>query len=664
MDKKLKEQIKERYMALVGIVEKAIYEYYQLCKPTLTDFEFDMYYKELEKIEEKYPEIKIKDSPTNKVGCEDLTKNKFKTIKHDYPMLSLSNSYNKEDIFRFFGTEQQEYFIEPKYDGASVSLIYEKGVLKQAVSRGNGKAGEDITDNVIKIINIPKSIPIKDKFEVRGEAVMFHKDFDKINEERKAQGKDLFSNCRNAAAGMLRLKNNSEVKGLSFLAYLIPLELAIKHQIKTQEEMNDKLISLGFTSGQCYKVSKTSEIAFYLDSIGSKKDTLEYDIDGAVIKVNDLKKQMEIGNATKYPKWATAFKYPQETSYTKLKSVTYQVGKFGNITPVAELEPVEIDGSVIQRATLHNFDEIKRLGIKIGDQVAVEKAAAIIPKITGYAAELRTGKEIEITTPDVCPICGSTLKKKEGEVAIKCTNFECPERMKGLIKSFVSKEGLDIEGFGESNVDLFYETGLITKQADIFELINKEDELLALPKFAKKKVENIIAAIKDSVNKTPQQAVYALQIETLGESVSNIIIEHYGTFDEVLEASQEELSSIQGIGNVCAENIKKTIDTEYFKNLYKTMKEFGIKFGEEKIEKEKIDSPISGKTFCITGTLCFGTRSEFEKMIKEKGGIPKSTVTKTLDYLIAGDDVGSKLEKAISYGVKILSEKEFMILIK
>ena len=665
MDKQLKQQIIDRMTALAGLIEKCNYEYYILSKPTLSDFEYDMYYKELEKLEEKYPELKLKDTPTKKVGAIDHSSNKFKKVKHNIPMLSLENTYNNDDIAKFVkNSTVSKFFIEPKYDGASVSLIYEKGNLVKAISRGDGKTGEDITENVMQIKNIPKKINITtNNFEVRGEVVMFHKDFDELNVERKNNNKEEFSNCRNAASGMLRLKDKSEVKGLSFMAYLIPIQIALEIGLNTQEEISNKLISLGFTTGQCYLVDSYISIADVLDKIKDSKNSIEYDIDGAVIKVNDLNKQNELGNATKYPKWAVAFKYPQNKVYTKLKAVTYQVGKLGTITPVAELEPIEIDGSVISRASLHNFDEIKRLGIKIGDQVAVEKAAAIIPKISGYAPELRNGNEIEINTPCDCPICGSTLVKKEDEVAIKCTDFECPGRMKGLIKSFVGKEGLDIEGFGESNVELFYEKGMITKPSDIFELINKEEELLSLPKFAKKKVENLIKAIKDSANTEPNKAVYALQIEMVGNTASELLINHYGDFDKVLQATKEELSKIDGIGEVCANSIVETVKTKYFLNLYKTMKDFGIKFKKEKIENTNFKFKLSNLKICVTGTLS-QPRAKIHKLITNNGGIVKDSVTKDLDYLVVGENCGSKIDKAMQYGVNVISEKELINMLK
>lgn len=663
MDKQLKQQIIDRMTALAGLIEKCNYEYYILSKPTLSDFEYDMYYKELEKIEQKYPELKFKDSPTNKVGAIDHKENKFKKTKHIIPMLSLENTYNNDDIAKFVkNTNVTEFFIEPKYDGASLSLIYEKGKLVKALSRGDGKTGEDITDNVMKINNIPKKVNIStNNFEVRGEAVMFHKDFDTLNIERKTNNKEEFSNCRNAASGMLRLKDSSEVKGLSFMAYLIPTQIALEIGLNTQEEISNKLISLGFTTGQCYLVDSYIGIDAVLDKIKDSKNSIEYDIDGAVIKVNDLNKQNELGNATKYPKWAVAFKYPQNKVYTKLKDVTYQVGKLGTITPVAELEPIEIDGSVIARASLHNFDEIKRLGIKIGDQVAVEKAAAIIPKISGYAHELRTGEEKEIAIPDTCPICNSILVKKEGEVAIKCTNFECSGRMKGLIKSFVGKEGLDIEGFGESNVELFYDTGLIKKPSDIFELINKEQELLSLPKFAKKKVDNLIKAIKNCVNVEPNKAVYALQIEMVGNTASELLINNYGDFDKVLQATKEELSKIDGIGEVCANSIVETVKTKYFLNLYKTMKDFGIKFKKEKIENTNFK--LSNLKICVTGTLS-QPRQKIHSLISANGGIVKDSVTKDLDYLVVGENCGSKIDKAMQYGINVISEKELINMLK
>ena len=663
MDKQLKQQIIDRMTALAGLIEKCNYEYYILSKPTLSDFEYDMYYKELEKIEQKYPELKFKDSPTNKVGAIDHKENKFKKTKHIIPMLSLENTYNNDDIAKFVkNTNVTEFFIEPKYDGASLSLIYENGKLVKALSRGDGKTGEDITDNVMKINNIPKKINIStNNFEVRGEAVMFHKDFDILNIERKTNNKEEFSNCRNAASGMLRLKDSSEVKGLSFMAYLIPTQIALEIGLNTQEEISNKLISLGFTTGQCYLVDSYIGIATVLDKIKDSKNSIEYDIDGAVIKVNDLNKQNELGNATKYPKWAVAFKYPQNKVYTKLKDVTYQVGKLGTITPVAELEPIEIDGSIIARASLHNFDEIERLGIKIGDQVAVEKAAAIIPKITGYASELRTGNEKEIIIPDICPECGSKLFKKQGEVAIKCLDFNCPGRMKGLIKSFVGKEGLDIEGFGESNVELFFDNKLISQPADIFELINKKQELLTLPKFAKKKVDNLIEAIKNSVNTEPSKAIYALQIVTVGNTASELLIEHFGNFDKVLTAKKEELSAIEGIGEVCATSIVETVKTEYFNNLYKTMKEFGIKFKKE--QEIKTEGKLSNKKICITGTLT-RPRTEIQNLIKTNGGIAKDSVTKDLDYLIVGENCGSKIDKAMQYGINILKESELYEMLK
>lgn len=660
-----KENIIKRMELLAGVLNSANYNYYVKNNPTMTDGEYDAYMSELENLESLYPKFVNKDSPTKKVGDVDFKASKFDSVKHIYPMLSLMNTYNKEEVKKFLATTNYPVVVELKYDGASLELRYKDGKLKKALSRGNGKVGEDITDNVIKITNIPKTITYKGDLEIRGEVVMYKNEFERLNIERGAAGKELFSNCRNAASGMLRQKDNANVSGLSFIAYNVPTERAKEISGLTGHYATINFIqSLGFVSGielkMCYN---EQEVLDHIEYWGNNKQTLPFDMDGMVIKTNDFAKQDELGSATKYPKWAVAYKYPSEQATTILKDVTYQVGKLGTITPVAELEPVEINGSTIARATLHNFDEIKRLGLKIGDSVFIERAAEIIPKVVKAIPELRTGKEIDIITPTVCPDCGTPLVQVEGEVAIKCPNFNCGARMKGLIKSFVGKKGLDIQGLGDEIVEALYNAKLIEEPKDVFNLDLHIEEMKLLPKMGDKKIANIIKAINACRNIAPEQAIYALQIETVGQTVSGILLNHYKHFDKVITATKEELANIQGIGDVCAESIVNTVTTEYFTNLYNRMKLFGIKFWINTQIQVTPKTELTDKKFCVTGTL-WKTRAEIHAEIKEKGGIIKDSIVKDLDYLVVGTDAGSKLDKAIQLGITTLDETEFRKLMK
>ena len=551
--------------------------------------------------------------------------------------------------------------MELKLDGLSISLIYENGVLKQGITRGDGQIGEDVTENIMEIESIPKKLKEPISLEVRGEVILPISEFSRINQEREDEGEDVFANPRNAAAGTIRQLDKSIVKERKLDCYLYYLVNAEEYGMKTHKESIEYIEKLGFKTTKIFELyNDFGKLEKAIDIWRTKREKLDYETDGLVIKVNEFEHYDELGYTTKSPRWAIAYKFPAEQVKTKLYDVTFQVGRTGVVTPVAELEAVNLSGSVVKRASLHNFDEIRRKEIKIGDNVIIEKAAEIIPQVVNVVFEDRKGDEKDIEVPTKCPICDSELVKEEGQVALKCLNLQCPEKVKREIAYFVSRDAMNITGLGEKIVEKFIELGKIKTVVDIYSLKDYAEELENLEKMGKKSVENLINSIEESKKQGFSKVLYALGIPFVGKFNANLLTKNYNSIELLKEKSVEDLLEIKGIGDKVAVAVHTYLNDENNWAKIVALKEIGLQFEAEKAEEEKIeDNPIKGKSFLATGKLEKYKRNDIKDIILAKGGNYLSGVTKKLDYLIAGEKAGSKLSKAEELGVRVLTEEEF-----
>jgi len=664
----LDNEILKNYTNLKNKIEKYNNLYYNEDNPIISDMEYDGLLRKLKEMEKEYPALlEIDDSPTEKIG--GTASNKFSKVEHKVPMLSLSNTYNIAEIEDFDKrvkkiinfSEKIEYILELKLDGLSISLIYENGNLTRAVTRGDGKIGEDVTENIMEIESIPKKLKEPISLEVRGEIILPIKNFNKINEEREENGEEVFANPRNAAAGTIRQLDSTIVSKRGLDCYLYYLVNAENYGIKTHLESIKFIEKLGFkTTGIFEEYSDFKTLEKSIEKWRIKREKLDYETDGLVIKINDFSFYETLGYTTKSPRWAIAYKFPAEQVKTRLLDVTFQVGRTGVVTPVAELEAVNLSGSVVKRASLHNFDEIRRKDIKIGDNVIVEKAAEIIPQVVNVVFDDRKGTEKEIKEPESCPACGTKLVKEEGLVALKCLNPHCPEKIKREISYFVSRDAMNISGLGEKIVEKFIELEKIKTVVDIYFLENYRNELENLEKMGKKSVENLLNSINESKNQDFSKVLYALGIPFVGKFNANLLSKTFKDIDVLKEKSVEELLEVKGIGDKAAIAVNTFLNNENNWKIITELKEIGLKFKFEEDElKEVKDNPIKGKNFLATGKLQKYKRNEIKDIILEKGGNYLSAVSKNLDFLIAGEKAGSKLEKAQNLGIRVLSEDEF-----
>ena len=664
----LDNEILKNYTNLKNKIEKYNNLYYNEDNPIISDMEYDGLLRKLKEMEKEYPALlEIDDSPTKKIG--GTASNKFSKVEHKVPMLSLSNTYNIAEIEDFDKrvkkiinfSEKIEYILELKLDGLSISLIYENGNLTRAVTRGDGKIGEDVTENIMEIESIPKKLKDPISLEVRGEIILPIKNFNKINEEREENGEEVFANPRNAAAGTIRQLDSTIVSKRGLDCYLYYLVNAENYGIKTHLESIKFIEKMGFkTTGIFKKYSDFKTLEKSIEKWRTKREKLDYETDGLVIKINDFSFYETLGYTTKSPRWAIAYKFPAEQVKTRLLDVTFQVGRTGVVTPVAELEAVNLSGSVVKRASLHNFDEIRRKDIKIGDNVIVEKAAEIIPQVVNVVFDDRKGTEKEIKEPESCPACGTKLVKEEGLVALKCLNPHCPEKIKREISYFVSRDAMNISGLGDKIVEKFIELEKIKTVVDIYFLENYREELENLEKMGKKSVDNLLNSINESKNQDFSKVLYALGIPFVGKFNANLLSKTFKDIDVLKEKSVEELLEVKGIGDKAAIAVNTFLNNENNWKIITELKEIGLKFKFEEDElKEVKDNPIKGKNFLATGKLQKYKRNEIKDIILEKGGNYLSAVSKNLDFLIAGEKAGSKLEKAQNLGIRILSEDDF-----
>lgn len=670
--------VQEKYTKLRNEIEYHNNLYYNEDKPLISDMEYDALMRELKQLEQEYPELLKNEengesSPTEKIG--GTASEKFSKVRHRVPMLSLSNTYNISEIEDFDKrikkiilsenvkdySKELEYILELKLDGLSISLIYENGVLIQAVTRGDGQVGEDVTENIMEITTIPKKLKKNISLEVRGEIILPISSFNRINQEREDDGEDVFANPRNAASGTIRQLDKTIVAERGLDCYLYYLVNAENYGINTHLESIEYIEKLGFKTTKIFeKYTDFKELEKSIDKWHNDRKKLDYETDGLVIKVNNFALYETLGYTTKSPRWAIAYKFPAEQVKTKLMNVTFQVGRTGVITPVAELEAVNLSGSVVKRASLHNFDEIRRKDIKIGDNVIVEKAAEIIPQVVNVVFDDRTGQEIEIQEPTNCPVCNSELAHEEGLVALKCHNPLCPEKVKRQIAYFVSRDAMNISGLGDKIVEKFIELGKIKTIVDIYSLEKYREELENLEKMGQKSVDNLINSIESSKNRDFSKVLYALGIPFVGKFNANLLTKTFKNIENLKNQSIENLLAVKGIGDKVALAVNTFLNDENNWKIITDLKNIGLQFAIDETNSEEIaDNPIKDKNFLATGKLQKYKRNDIKDIILSKGGNYLSTVSKNLDFLIAGEKAGSKLEKAEKLGVRVLTEDEF-----
>ena len=660
--------IQDKIQALREELNQHNYNYYVLDTPKISDYEFDQLLKELQKLEATHPEFFDPDSPTQRVGGT-ITKN-FPTIVHEHRMYSLDNSYSIEDLQDWEKRiekaldEKVEFVCELKYDGASVSILYEDGRLKQAVTRGDGFQGDEITHNVKTIRSVPLKLmgDYPAKFYVRGEIILPHKEFNRINSERSELGLELYANPRNTASGSLKLQDSSEVAKRKLDCYLYTI-VGNNLPFDSQWDMLKSAESYGFKIPHTAKLcSGLEEVLNFIDYWDSERKNLPFEIDGIVVKVNSFAQQEELGHTAKSPRWAMAYKFKAEKAETELLSISYQVGRTGAITPVANLQPVSLGGTIVKRASLHNEDIINKLDVRIGDMVYVEKGGEIIPKIVEVNFDVRQPDSQPIEFIKNCPECGTELVRKEGEAQHFCPNEDgCKPQIIGRMEHYVSRKAMDMASIGGETAVLLYDNGLVKDVADFYDLT--KEQILPLDRMADKSAQNIIDAIEDSKKIPFEKVLYAIGIRHVGETVAKKIAKQFHSMENLMNATIEELSNTDDVGEKIAWSIQEFFSKEKNRIMIQRLKQAGIQM-EVGEESKPTSNVLDGKTFLFTGALTQFTREEAQKLVEQNGGKNISGVSKNLNYLIAGEKAGSKLKKAESLGsVKILTEEEFLKMI-
>ena len=639
------------------------YKYYIENNPEISDYEYDQLLKQLEKLEEEFPDLITSDSPTQRVGEEPLEE--FQTVEHKIPMLSLANTYNEQELIEFDERVKKqvgsvEYIVEPKIDGAGVALYYENGIFIRGATRGDGIRGDDITQNLRTIYSIPLKLQhnILTTVEVRGEVFMTRSGFKKYNKEQLKKGKQPFANPRNAAAGSIRQLDPSVVaqRPLDIFVYLVSYT---EDAFETQQQTLNALKKAGFKTNPLWKkVANINEAIIYCKELEKKRDILDYDIDGAVLKVNSIRKQGILGSTSKNPRWAISYKFAAQQATTVLKDIDIQVGRTGVLTPVAILKPVDVGGVTVSRATLHNFDELNRKDIRIHDTVLVERSGDVIPQVVKSITEKRSGNEQKKPIPKTCPICKTPIENNIGEVAIRCPNKMCPARLKWRVKYFASRDAMDIDYLGESTVDKLLEQNMIGNVADLYDLT--KEEILKLEGFKEKSAQNLIDSIKQSKTQDVSRLIYGLGIRHVGKYAAQLLAHHFSSIDQLAEATEEELKEIDGLGEKSAEAIATFFTSEENINLINRLKQYGVNTKSKKPENAQ---PFQGKRFVFTGSLSL-PRSKAGDLVKEHGGMVTSSVSKNVNYVVVGKNPGSKYEKAKKQGIQILKEDEFLYMTK
>ena len=659
-----KKQAEKRINELRKIVEYHAKKYYDDDKPEITDFEYDMMMLELRTLESQYPELITKNSLTQKVG--GTVKEGFQKVEHEVPLQSLQDVFNFEEIEAFDERvkkqaseneiENPQYVVETKIDGLSAALEYVDGKFVRGATRGNGLVGEDVTENLKTIKTIPQELPEKINITVRGEVFISKKDFEKMNQEREENEEELFANARNAAAGSLRQLDSNITKNRPLDIYIFNVQKIEGKEFNSHFEELEYLSKLGFNVNPVRIYCKTmDEIKNAINKIGEDREGLTFGIDGAVVKVDNLRLREIIGTTSKVPKWAIAYKYPPERKETTLKDIVCQVGRTGVITPMAILEPVKVAGSTISKTTLHNEDFIKEKGLKIGDKVIIQKAGDVIPEIVEAVVSKRTGEEKDFEMPRICPVCGAEAVREEGEAAVRCTGIECPAKLYRNLVHFVSREAMNIDGLGENIIGVLLERKMISNIADIYDL--KFEDIASLKKNGKKFAQNLIDSINASKENDLYRLITALGIRHVGVKAAKILAKQYDNMDNLAEATIEDLSQVEDIGTIVANSIREFFEQEQTKDLIRRLKDAGVNM--QRIKDDNEDDRFAGKTFVLTGSLEKYSREEASNIIEKFGGKTSSSVSKKTSYVLAGEDAGSKLTKAQNLGVQIITEEEF-----
>lgn len=643
------------------------YNYYVLDNPTISDLEFDKKLKQLQDLEVKHPEYFDEDSPTQRVGGA-VTKN-FETVVHQNRMYSLENSYSKQDVLdweqrlqRVLGNVPLQYTCELKYDGASISITYERGKLVRAVTRGDGFQGDDVTANIKTI----KSVPVRlkgnypEKFEIRGEIILPFSGFEKMNQELIEIGEAPYSNPRNTASGSLKLQDSSLVAKRPLVCLLYNI-VGANDILKNQFNALQKAREFGFkVPEQSILATSIEEVFAFIDFWDTERFTLPYETDGVVIKVNDFYQQEELGYTAKNPRWAIAYKFKTEQAETKLLDITYQVGRTGAITPVANLEPVQLAGTIVKRASLHNADQIQKLDIRVGDQVYVEKGGEIIPKIVGVDLSQRSSSSEPTHYIENCPECGTALVRKEGEAQHYCPNFYgCPPQIIGRVQHYISRKAMDIDGLGGETVALLYNNGLLQNYADLYEL--KKEQIVPLERMAEKSATNLIKGIEASKNIPFERVLYALGIRFVGETVAKKLAAHYKSIENLQLATYEELVMVDEIGGKIAESVRLFFQNEENQRIIERLKNYGIQLASIEKERTQVSNRFEGQTFVISGVFSHFTRDGLKQTIEDHGGKIASSISSKTHVVVAGENMGpAKLEKATKLGIKIWTEADFI----
>ena len=642
------------------------YNYYVLDKPVISDFEFDMKLKDLINLENQYPEFNDNNSPSIRVGGL-VTKN-FNTVVHDFPMYSLDNSYSKDDleqwndrVFKNIGDENLKYLCELKFDGVSINLTYENGKLIKAVTRGDGIKGDDVTENIKTI----KTIPLKlkgsypAKFQISGEIIIEKNDFLKMNIKRVEKGLEPYMNPRNTASGSLKLQDSSETAKRPLKCFLYQI-VSSEQNYKTQNEYLVEALDWGFNISKTYKLcNNLSQVMSYINYWDEERDNLNYEIDGIVVKVNDINYQKELGFTSKYPRWSIAYKYKTEQAKTKLLSVSYQIGRTGAVTPVANLDPVLLGGTYVKRASLHNEDQINKLDLHINDFVNVEKGGEIIPKIVGVDLSKRVVKSKKIKFIENCPSCFKVLSRNESESHHYCLNFNnCPTQITGRVQHFISRKAMDINGLGNETIDLLYKGGLISNYADLYNL--KKEDLILLDRMAEKSINNIFNGLEESKNIPFERVLFALGIRYVGQTVAKKLAKAFKSIDNIMSKKLEDLLLVEEIGNRISESIIEFFNNSENRLLIERLKELGIQF-EIKESNLPVNEILLGKSFVISGVFENHSRDELKKIIELNSGKVSSSISKKTNYLLGGKNIGpSKLVKVEKLEIPIISENDLI----
>jgi DNA ligase (NAD+) len=665
-----KKDPKEQIEKLRDKVRYHEHRYFVLDSPEISDAEFDALVAQLKTLEAEHPELITPDSPTQRVGGKP--REGFVQVAHSVPMQSLDNAYSEEELREFdrrvregVGRERVDYVAELKLDGMSMAVVYERGQLQRAVTRGDGRVGEDVTENARTIRSLPLSLPenalaktkLKGNLEVRGEVLLHRKAFDRLNQERERAGLSLFANPRNAAAGSIRMLEPGIVaeRHLDYFAYLLLADGRVG--AKEQRQVLQTLALLGFKVNPQWRHCRDLDEALeYCREWENRRDSLPFETDGVVIKVNSIALQEELGSTAKAPRWAIAYKYAARQATTQVRDIRVSVGRTGALTPVAILEPVPIGGVTVSRATLHNEDEIRRLGLKIGDTVVVERGGDVIPKVVRVETSARAkhrGELREFKMPSRCPVCGGHVVREEGEVAWRCVNVNCPAQLKESILHFAGRRAMDIDGLGEALVDQLVDSGLVRDVADIYKL--NEEKLVALERMGEKSARNLLREIEQSRSRSLERLIFALGIRMVGERTAALLADYFGSLDKLEAASQEELEVVFEVGPAVASSIHSFFREPRNRQLIERLRKEGLRLEQAKKAVRKI---LAGKVFVLTGTLEHYTREEAKRCIEEAGGRVTGSVSKNTDYVVAGAEPGSKLDKARELGVAVVDEKQ------